>query len=57
MNWAVMRPFFEDFAAIQARLDELAHTGDIILILGPENIRTLADHLTGRTGFMQQINE
>lgn len=48
--------FFENFAAIQARLDELVHPGDLILILGPEDIRTLADHLTGRTGFMQQMD-
>lgn len=37
------------FAEIQARLDEKAAPGDLILVLGPEDIRSLADQLTGRT--------
>ncbi len=45
--------FFEpDFAAIQARLDQLVHPGDLILVLGPEDIRGFADHLTGRTNHL-----
>jgi UDP-N-acetylmuramate--alanine ligase len=46
--------FFEDsFAAIQARLDQLVNPGDLILVLGPEDIRGFADHLTGRVNHLQ----
>lgn len=37
--------FFEDRASLKARVDELIEPGDIILILGPEDIRTLGDEL------------
>lgn len=40
--------FIPDFKDIQARLDQLVNPGDLILVLGPEDIRSLADHLTGR---------
>jgi UDP-N-acetylmuramate--alanine ligase len=40
--------FIPDFQHIQARLDQLVNPGDLILVLGPEDIRSLADHLTGR---------
>lgn len=40
--------FMENFAAIRQRLDEVVQPGDLILVLGPENIRTFADQLTGR---------
>jgi len=40
--------FRPDFTDIQARLDQLVSPGDLILVLGPEDIRNLADHLTGR---------
>ena len=40
--------FEPSFPAIQARLDQLVSPGDLILVLGPEDIRSLADHLTGR---------
>ena len=48
--------FHRSFADIKARLDELVNPGDMILVLGPEDIRTLADQLTGRKGFMQKMN-
>ncbi len=41
--------FAESFAQIKARLDEKVNPGDLILVLGPEDIRSLADQLTGRT--------
>ena len=44
--------FEPSFSAIQARLDQLVSPGDLILILGPEDIRNLADHLTGRTNHL-----
>ena len=37
--------FFEDRGELKARIDELIKPGDIILILGPEDIRTLGDEL------------
>ena len=37
--------FFEDRSELKARIDELIEPGDIILILGPEDIRTLGDEL------------
>ncbi len=37
--------FFEDREELKARIDELIKPGDIILILGPEDIRTLGDEL------------
>ena len=37
--------FYEDRAELKARIDELIAPGDIILILGPEDIRTLGDEL------------
>ncbi len=41
--------FAEDFAEIKERLDIISGPGDIILVLGPEDIRGFADQLTGRT--------
>jgi len=37
--------FFEDREQLKRRIDELIKPGDIILILGPEDIRTLGDEL------------
>jgi len=37
--------FFPDKNDIISRLDELVHEGDLILVLGPEDIRKLADEL------------
>ena len=37
--------FYEDREDLKARIDELIEPGDIILILGPEDIRTLGDTL------------
>lgn len=37
--------FYEDREALKNRIDELIEPGDIILILGPEDIRTLGDTL------------
>ena len=37
--------FYENRAELKARIDELIAPGDIILILGPEDIRTLGDEL------------
>ena len=37
--------FFEDREELKKRIDELIKPGDIILILGPEDIRTLGDEL------------
>ena len=37
--------FFENREDLKARIDELIKPGDIILILGPEDIRTLGDEL------------
>ena len=37
--------FFEDREELKNRIDELINPGDIILILGPEDIRTLGDEL------------
>ena len=37
--------FFEDREELKKRIDELISPGDIILILGPEDIRTLGDEL------------
>ncbi|NLW12630.1 MAG: UDP-N-acetylmuramate--L-alanine ligase [Clostridiaceae bacterium] len=48
--------FHQDFASITARLDEVVAKGDMILVLGPENIRSLADQLTGRKDFMQKMD-
>lgn len=48
--------FHKSFADIRARLDEVVSQGDMILVLGPEDIRTLADQLTGRKDFMQKMD-
>lgn len=40
--------FGQDFAEIKAELDQRVGPGDLILVLGPEDIRRLADQLTGR---------
>ena len=37
--------FFDDRKQLRGRIDELVCPGDIILILGPEDIRTLGDEL------------
>ena len=37
--------FFENREDLKKRIDELIRPGDIILILGPEDIRTLGDEL------------
>ncbi len=37
--------FYEDREELKKRIDELINPGDIILILGPEDIRTLGDEL------------
>ena len=37
--------FYEDKEELKKRIDELVHPGDIILILGPEDIRKLGDEL------------
>ena len=37
--------FYEDRKELKKRIDELIKPGDIILILGPEDIRTLGDEL------------
>lgn len=37
--------FYEDREGLKKRIDELIKPGDIILILGPEDIRTLGDEL------------
>jgi UDP-N-acetylmuramate--alanine ligase len=44
--------FGEDFSQIRAWLDERAGPEDIILVMGPENIRDFADELTGRTSHL-----
>lgn len=41
--------FCNDFTEIRTELDKRVSPGDLILVLGPENIRSLADQLTGRT--------
>lgn len=41
--------FGADFEQIRAELDKRVAPGDLILVLGPEDIRSLADQLTGRT--------
>lgn len=40
--------FFENRSDIVSRLDELVSPGDLILILGPEDIRTLGDELCNK---------
>ena len=37
--------FYADKKALRRRIDELIEPGDIILILGPEDIRKLGDEL------------
>ena len=37
--------FYENREDLKKRIDELIKPGDIILILGPEDIRTLGDEL------------
>jgi UDP-N-acetylmuramate--alanine ligase len=44
--------FGENFSQIRAWLDERAGPDDIILVMGPENIRDFADELTGRTSHL-----
>ncbi len=41
--------FAEDFLSIRRHLDEIVESGDLILVLGPEDIRSFADQLTGRS--------
>lgn len=41
--------FAETLPEIQSWLDQHVQPGDLILVLGPENIRDFADQLTGRT--------
>ena len=41
--------FEESFSGIRRQLDEIVEQGDLILVLGPEDIRSFADQLTGRT--------
>lgn len=41
--------FKETFNDIRCQLDEIVEPGDIILVMGPEDIRSFADQLTGRT--------
>ncbi len=41
--------FGVDFAQIRDELDQRVGPGDLILVMGPEDIRGLADQLTGRT--------
>lgn len=41
--------FFENKQNIRAELDRIVQPGDLILILGPEDIRNFADQLTGRS--------
>lgn len=41
--------FAEDFLSIRRQLDEIVESGDMILVLGPEDIRSFADQLTGRS--------
>ncbi len=45
--------FEQSFETIQKLLDERVQPGDLILVLGPEDIRTLADKLTGRTSHLE----
>jgi UDP-N-acetylmuramate--alanine ligase len=47
--------FCDDFTVIRQKLDEIVQPDDIILVLGPEDIRSLADQLTGRKDFMQDM--
>ena len=42
--------FFADKEDLKKRIDELIHPGDIILILGPEDIRHLGDELCPQGG-------
>lgn len=44
--------FEPSFPAIKTRLDQLVSPGDLILVLGPEDIRKFADHLTGRANYL-----
>ncbi len=44
--------FEKSFSGIQAHLDEVVNPGDLILVLGPEDIRGFADQLTGRTNHL-----
>jgi len=44
--------FGENFAQIRQWLDERVGPGDVILVMGPENIRDFADDLTGRTSHL-----
>ena len=45
--------FAGDFQEIREKLDEIVHPGDLILILGPENIREFANQLTGRHNILE----
>jgi UDP-N-acetylmuramate--alanine ligase len=44
--------FFKTFDEIVTKLDSMVGEGDLILFLGPEEIRGLADKITGRASFM-----
>jgi UDP-N-acetylmuramate--alanine ligase len=46
--------FVHSFTEIRERLDHVVQPGDLILVLGPENIRGFADQLTGRIKSMHQ---
>lgn len=45
--------FAENFQQIRDKLDEIVEPEDLILVLGPENIREFADHLTGRRNMLE----
>ena len=45
--------FAEDFQQIRSTLDEIVQPEDLILVLGPENIREFADQLTGRHNMLE----
>jgi UDP-N-acetylmuramate--alanine ligase len=40
--------FFDNYPAMRAYLDDRVGPDDLILVLGPENVRNFADQLTGR---------
>ena len=42
----------ENFSHIRAWLDDRVQPGDLILVMGPENIRDFADDLTGRASHL-----
>ncbi len=44
--------FAENFDRIRDWIDQRVQPGDLLLVLGPENIRDFADRLTGRTSHL-----